>query len=112
MDKRRQHLQPTLVVEPVRVRPDGRTGDLVREEVPDVVAFAGVVPREDLDEVRLQLEDLRDALRQVEFADAVPLLRGEVFELEGGEGYNTELVLDRSSDDTYEVNWIRDWFGL
>lgn len=53
-------------------------------EVSDVVAFAGIVPGDDFDEVWFQGKDLTHSHVEVGFASSVPVVACvEVFELEG-----------------------------
>lgn len=82
LDEGREKLLPTLVVEAVGVFSNVAAGELLWPEVSDIVALTSVVPRDDLDEVRLQFENLFDPLRVVEFTNAVPILAIQILELE------------------------------
>ncbi len=88
LDEWGDDLLPPGVVEAVGIVADGRAGDLVLEKVADVVALAGVVPGDELDQVRLQGQRLLESLRQIDLSDAEPVLaRTKILELVAGDSW-------------------------
>lgn len=92
-NERLQDLLVPRVVVAVDVGGDSRPLNGLGPRVAHVVGLAGVIPRLDLNHVRLQLEGLGEAVLEVALAATVPVLAWVgVLELQRGDAHHEELA--------------------